>query len=123
MKLLIVDDAKSVHAFIKAMLTDPGVKILDAFNGKEAVALIEDCAGGIDLVLLDWEMPIMNGLQTLEEIRSKGFTMPIVMVTSKNDLENISAALEKGANEYVLKPFTKEILLEKMASVTDLRVA
>ena len=121
MKLLTVDDSKAVHAFMKSLFKDTDHTLSHAYDGKEAILHIE---GDIpDLVLLDWEMPVMDGVETLVAIREAGHTMPVVMVTSKNEVSQIVQALEKGANEYVMKPFTKEILFEKLSMVLGKEVA
>lgn len=117
MKILLVDDTKSVHAYIKAVLPMSDFSFHDVYNGREAVDLLASGAE-FDLILLDWEMPEMDGPTTLKALRGRGVTTPIIMVTTKNDVENITEALSHGANEYVLKPFTGEILAEKIAYVT-----
>jgi len=122
MKILVVDDSKAIHAFMKAILSGTKAVLSHAFNGREAVDLI--IAGNkFDVILLDWEMPVLDGPGALAGIRSKDTSVPIVMVTSKNEIMDIQRALEAGANEYVIKPFTKEILHEKITSVTGQEVA
>lgn len=115
MKILTVDDSKAVHAFMKTLFADTKHALAHAYDGHEALDAIK--ASLPDLVLLDWEMPNMDGLATLIEIRNQGFDVPVVMVTSRNDVSNIVSALEKGANEYVMKPFSKDILAEKLSMV------
>lgn len=122
MRILLVDDAKNVHSFVKALFESSDLEFDDAFNGWEALVKVKK-GELFDLILLDWEMPEMDGVTTLSEIRALGNDTPIIMVTSKNDLEDVGKALEEGANEYVMKPFTKEILQEKILSVTGREVA
>ncbi len=122
MRILITDDSKSVHSFMKVLFSDGHHELVHAYNGKEALAKVSEDSD-IDLVLLDWEMPELDGLATLQELRKSNFTKPIVMVTSRNDLDMITAALESGANEYVMKPFDKEILLEKLEMVFGGKIA
>lgn len=121
MKVLAVDDSKAVHAFMKNLFEGTEHDLRHAYDGKEAVEQVKNEQP--DIVLLDWEMPVMDGVQTLVAIREGGFNMPIVMVTSKNEVSQIVQALEKGANEYVMKPFTKEILFEKLSMVLGKEVA
>jgi two-component system chemotaxis response regulator CheY len=122
MKILIVDDSKAIHAFMKAILAGTQAVLSHAFNGREAVDLV--AAGNkFDVILLDWEMLVLDGPGALVGIRAKDAAVPIVMVTSKNEIMDIQRALEAGANEYVIKPFTKEILHEKISSVTGREVA
>lgn len=115
MKLLIVDDAKAVHGFIRSSLGDD-YEYLSAFDGDEALATLTEHPD-IQLVLLDWEMPTKDGLETLKDIRQRGLDVPVIMVTSVNQVDHITQALSSGANEYVMKPFTREILAEKIATV------
>lgn len=117
-KVLVVDDTKSVHAFIKSLLGRiEGVALRPAMNGAEAVEIIKQ-GEEFDLVLLDWEMPIMNGPETLGRLKSLNVTYPVIMMTTKNSPSDIQAMLEAGAAEYIMKPFTVDILFEKISFVT-----
>lgn len=116
-KVLCVDDSKSVHAFLKQCLTEVTPNITSAFDGSQAIELFKSGQTGFDLIFLDWEMPIKTGPQTLDELKQMGITIPVIMLTSKNSAENISQMLAAGVAEYVMKPFTKEILVEKIQAV------
>ena len=85
------------------MFVDTEHKLEHAFDGSEAV---EQIKGGlsVDVILLDWEMPNMSGVEALKALRALGCNIPILMVTSKNNVNNIAKALESGANEYIMKP-------------------
>lgn len=120
MKVLIVDDSKAVHSYTKALFAD-GMEFVSAFDGEEATEFLK--SDSVDLILLDWEMPKINGLEALKSIRAGGDNTPIIMVTSKNIMANIIEAMDNGANEYIMKPFTKEILVEKMSEVLGRKVA
>lgn len=121
MKILVVDDSKAVHAFIKSVFKSTEHKLCNAYNGVEALESVD--SEKPDLILLDWEMPVMDGIETLVELRAREIDTPVVMVTSRNEVSHIILALEKGANEYVMKPFTKEMLFEKLAMVVGKEVA
>jgi DNA-binding response OmpR family regulator len=124
MKILIVDDTKTIHAFLKSLFAGLPHELVHVYDGQQAVDTLNACAfKGFDIVLLDWEMPVKNGLQTMIEIRQKSADLPVVMVTSKNDMNDITKMLEAGASEYVMKPFTKEILFDKIALVLGQEVA
>lgn len=113
-QLLIVDDTKSVHNFIKNMLLKvKNIEVTDCYNGEEALQLLTKNSS-FDLILLDWEMPKKNGPDTLKEIVKSGITIPVLMMTTKNSAEDILSMLESGASEYMMKPFTIDILIEKM---------
>ena len=73
-------------------------------------------------MLLDWEMPVKNGLQTMAEIRQSSADIAVIMVTSKNDMNDITKTLDAGASEYIMKPFTKDILFDKIGHVLGYEV-
>lgn len=114
--VLVVDDASFIRDLVKKCLRNyfPGIRIEDAVNGKKAQSLLAREA--FDLVLCDWEMPEMSGLELLTWCRQqdnlKG--MPFVMVTSRGDKENVVQAIQAGVSGYVSKPFTNEQLLTKV---------
>ncbi|WP_433737869.1 response regulator [Pseudomonas putida] len=114
--VLVVDDASFIRDLVKKCLRNyfPGMRIEDAVNGRKAQALLAREA--FDLVLCDWEMPEMSGLELLtwcrEQESLKG--MPFVMVTSRGDKENVVQAIQAGVSGYVSKPFTNEQLITKV---------
>ena len=116
--ILIIDDTRSVHAFVKSLLSQAqGITTTDAYNGEEALEILRN-GTRFDLILLDWEMPKLNGPDTLTRIQSMGVEAPAIMMTTKNAPEDITRMLEAGAKEYMMKPFTIDILFEKIAYVT-----
>ena len=114
--VLVVDDASFIRDLVKKCLRNyfPGMRIEDAINGKKAQALLAREA--FDLVLCDWEMPEMSGLELLTWCRGQDSlkTMPFVMVTSRGDKENVVQAIQAGVSGYVSKPFTNEQLINKV---------
>jgi DNA-binding response OmpR family regulator len=118
MKILSVDDSKSVHAFIKTCFAEGGHELTQVFDGKQGLDLLmSQTEHPFDLILLDWEMPVMTGPELVQVLSEKGFQTPIIMLTSKNEVEEINRMLEMGVREYVMKPFTKDILLGKIAGL------
>ncbi|MFQ5579237.1 MAG: PleD family two-component system response regulator [Nitrospiria bacterium] len=116
MKILVVDDSRSVRRIMGGMLSKMGHEIYEAEHGKEALVQLK-AHPDIGLLMLDWNMPEMNGMELLEEMKknkSGGPTPTIVMCTTENEMGKIVHAMTKGANEYIMKPFTKEILEEKL---------
>ena len=109
MKILCVDDTKAVHAFIRTLFAGLAHELVPVYDGQQA--------------LDDWEMPVKNGLETMVEIRKKTNSLPVIMVTSKNDMNDITKMLEAGASEYIMKPFTRDILFDKIAQITGSKVA
>ncbi|WP_434708991.1 response regulator [Pseudomonas sp. R1-1] len=114
--VLVVDDASFIRDLVKKCLRNyfPGIRTEDAVNGKKAQAMLAREA--FDLVLCDWEMPEMSGLELLTWCREQDNlkTMPFVMVTSRGDKENVVQAIQAGVSGYVSKPFTNEQLLTKV---------
>ncbi|KIH80712.1 response regulator [Pseudomonas batumici] len=114
--VLVVDDASFIRDLVKKCLRNyfPGIRIEDAVNGRKAQAVLAREA--FDLVLCDWEMPEMSGLELLTWCRQQDNlkTMPFVMVTSRGDKENVVQAIQAGVSGYVSKPFTNEQLLTKV---------
>jgi two-component system, chemotaxis family, chemotaxis protein CheY len=117
LKILSIDDSKAVHAFMEICLPDTTYQLTHAMSAMEGIDLLKSGQHQFSVVLLDWEMPQMSGPEALVAIRQLGFTMPIIMVTTKNDPEGIQDTLDKGATEYIMKPFTPDILVEKIQSV------
>ena len=116
MKALIVDDSGPIRKIIRKMLLEMGHETLEAENGKEALNQLETHPD-IGLMLTDWNMPEMDGIQLLEAIQGRdgSFPKPVtIMVTTENEESKIAQALFKGAHEYIMKPFTREILIEKL---------
>ncbi len=117
--VLVVDDASFIRDLVKKCLRNyfPGVRIEDAVNGRKAQAILAREA--FDLVLCDWEMPEMSGLELLTWCRAQDAlkAMPFVMVTSRGDKENVVQAIQAGVSGYVSKPFTNEQLLTKVKQV------
>ncbi len=114
--VLVVDDASFIRDLIKNCLRNyfPGIRIEDAVNGRKAQTLLTREA--FDLVLCDWEMPEMSGLELLSWCREqdKLKTLPFIMVTSRGDKENVIQAIQAGVSDFVSKPFTNVQLLSKV---------
>ncbi len=123
MKALVVDDSKSMRNIVKGGLQKLGVfdSIEEAENGQEALEILKE-KGPVDLVLLDWYMPVMEGYDCLVKIREnpQWSNIKVMMVTTENQQENVIRAVMAGANEYLMKPFTPEMLEEKVRMVLGL---
>jgi two-component system, chemotaxis family, chemotaxis protein CheY len=115
-KALVVDDSKAVRMILARTLQDLGYEVREAGNGREALEVIAAEENSVKLVLADWNMPEMNGLELLRHLRERPelASMLIVMVTTETELGQMAAALDAGANEYIMKPFTRDILIEKL---------
>ena len=120
LKVLVIDDTRSVHAYLRKILQGtPQVQLTDVYSGAEGLAAL-DSLKGIDVILLDWEMPGMNGPETLKQIMQSGKKVPVIMMTTKNAPEEILQMLDCGAAEYLMKPFTLDILMQKIESTVPL---
>ena len=124
-KALVVDDSKTIRIILSRILRELGYEVCEAGNGKEALKVMETEKAAVNLVLADWNMPEMNGLELLKQLRQDPAlaSLKVIMVTTETELDHMVSALEAGANEYVMKPFTKDILKEKLELVGILPVA
>ena len=115
MRALIVDDSRAMRALVGKMVGDLGIETLYAAHGREALQQLET-AGVPDVALVDWNMPEMNGLELVQALRAdaRWAEVPIVMVTTETEMSQVMRALEAGANEYIMKPFTPDILRDKL---------
>ena len=115
MRALVVDDSKAIRRILGQMLESLRFEVQEASNGKEALTIVTG-EKPFEVALVDWNMPEMNGYELLCEIRKdSGYdNMRIMMVTTETEMSQVVKALEAGANEYVMKPFTKEMILEKL---------
>jgi two-component system chemotaxis response regulator CheY len=118
-KALVVDDSKTIRTIIRRILVDLGYEVREAANGIEALQVIEAEKNTVKLVLADWNMPGMNGLDLVKCLRQDPelSSLKVIMVTTETQLDQMASALASGANEYVMKPFSKDILMEKLELV------
>lgn len=118
-KAMVVDDSRAVRMILARTLKELGYEVCEAANGREALEVLEADKAGVRLVLADWNMPEINGLDLVRRLRQDPAlaSLPVVMVTTETELDQMATALEAGANEYVMKPFTKEILVEKLGLI------
>jgi two-component system chemotaxis response regulator CheY len=118
-KALVVDDSRAVRMILARTLKELGFEVREAANGKEALEVMEAENPAVTLVLTDWNMPGIDGMELLKRLRRKPelSSLVVVMVTTETELGHMTAALEAGANEYIMKPFTRDILVEKLELV------
>jgi len=116
MKYLVVDDSPTMRRILVNTLQSlECTEVAEAENGLVALGQLED---GIECVLTDWTMPVMGGLDFVRELRAAGHTMPVLMVTTRSQKDEILQAVEAGVNGYLLKPFTVQSLKEKLDEIT-----
>jgi len=116
MEILLVDDSATMRRIQKNLLAKLGyTDTIEAENGVSAQIKLEHA--DVDLILLDWNMPTMNGLTFLKSIRERGIRTPVIMVTAERQRENVLAAMRAGADAYVIKPFTPDVLTDRITAV------
>lgn len=115
MRVLVIDDSRAMRLIIGQILREIGMEVLEAKNGVEALEQIKNHPD-VALMLVDWNMPEMNGFDFIRAVRSKRAYdgTRILMVTSEAQGEQVARALNAGANEYLMKPFTKDVLVAKL---------
>ncbi|MDA0782906.1 MAG: response regulator [Rickettsiales bacterium] len=110
---LLVDDSSVVRKICRRIVTDLGFEAIEACDGKDA---LEKCEEQIpDVILLDWNMPVMDGMEFLKAYRNKQKENNTIVIfcTTENDITKIMTAIEAGANEYIMKPFDADIIKGK----------
>lgn len=116
MRALVIDDSRATRAVLKRMLTGIGYDVVEAPHGRAALDLLAT-EGLPDVALVDWNMPEMDGLAFVRAVRADPSLerLPLVMVTTESEPAQVVRALSAGADEYAMKPFTADVILDKLA--------
>lgn len=116
MRALVIDDSRAMRAIIGKIMKELGFEVTEAGHGREGLERLQQ-GEKPDIALVDWNMPEMNGLEFIQAVRGNHIydDMRVMMVTTESEASAMINALEAGANEYVMKPFTKDVILEKLA--------
>ncbi len=114
--VVVAEDSAPTRRIVASILRDCGFAVEEAANGEEALACLHDL-GCPALAILDWNMPVLDGLETARALRrdERYADLPILMMTTERLKDRIAAALSAGVNEYLMKPFTREMVVEKLA--------
>lgn len=114
MHALVIDDSRAMRKVLSKILGDLGFTVVEASNGQEALDRMQ--VEAVDLALIDWNMPVMNGFEFLQAVRAKPSwaQVRLMMVTTETGIEEMTKALAAGADEYVMKPFTRGDLVSKL---------
>jgi two-component system, chemotaxis family, chemotaxis protein CheY len=118
MRALVIDDSRATRAILRRILQQLDFEVREAADGREAMGVLEAAGpGGIDLALVDWNMPVMDGLEFVKAVRVRPEydALVLLMVTTEGDTGHMVEALAAGANEYAMKPFTASVIEEKLA--------
>ena len=116
MKAVVIDDSRAMRLILGDLLVQAGFEISEAGDGKQGLAVLDGDQEIPTLVLVDWNMPEMNGLEFIEAVRSQHCYdgMRLLVVTSEADIAHMQEALNAGADEYLMKPFSSEALMSKL---------
>jgi two-component system, chemotaxis family, chemotaxis protein CheY len=116
MQALVIDDSRAVRLLVGNILREQGFEVHEAGDGQQGLEQLQQNPE-IGLVLVDWNMPVMDGLEFIKSVRkSRSWdSLRIVMVTTETESEQVQRAMIAGANEYVMKPFTSEVLVAKLS--------
>jgi two-component system chemotaxis response regulator CheY len=114
-QVLVIDDSRTMRLILGRMLRDLGLDVTEASNGRDALAQL-DAGLSPSVILVDWNMPEMTGIEFVEAVRQPPYesTAKLVMVTTETEVPQVRRALESGADEYVMKPFTSDAIIEKL---------
>lgn len=116
MKILVVDDSPAMRRIIIGHLSRMGhTDVVEGENGRSGLERLDQ--GAVDLIITDWDMPEMDGLEFARAVRGRGVAIPILMVTTHAATQDIVQAIEAGVSTYVVKPFTQDSLKEKVHSL------
>ena len=114
-RTLVVDDSRVIRTIVGRALQELGFQFIEASNGQDG---LEKLAQGElpAVVMIDWNMPELNGIEMVKTVRANPAwaDVRLIMITSENEIERVQTALEAGADEYIMKPFTKEMIQEKL---------
>ena len=113
MRVLLVDDSRTIRNIQKNVLAEIGyADVVEAADGLEALSRV--AAEKPDLILVDWNMPVMDGITFVRKVRETDKATPMIMITTETEKSRVVEAIRAGVNNYVVKPFTGETLLEKI---------
>ncbi len=118
MRALVLDDSRAMRTILGRILVDLGFETVEAADGPAALAELRQ-GPAFDLALVDWNLPGMSGLEVVQAVRADPVfdRVRLLMVTTETELERVARALDAGADEYIMKPFTREMLVDKLALI------
>jgi len=119
MKFIVADDSRMVRSIVTKVIESMGYEAVQAGNGREALNILETERQDVKMVLLDWNMPLLNGLDVIHKMRAdvRFKEIPVLMVSTESEEDRIQLALAAGAQGYLTKPFTPEQLTEAVQEV------
>jgi DNA-binding response OmpR family regulator len=122
LRVMIIDDQAAARGMLKKMLKDMQVnQVYEAANGRDGLKFLDTAPDMIDLVICDWNMPTVTGIELLRQVRSVGFDIPFLMLTGRADAESVIEARDAGVSGYIAKPFSRDQLEAKLRIVMSKR--
>lgn len=117
MRALVVDDSRAMRSALRRLMEQLGFDVLEAADGLQALDVLAESADSIDVALIDWHMPELDGLGLVARMQDDPelFRIRKMMVTAETDLRRVMEALRVGADEYLMKPITRDVLVDKLA--------
>ncbi len=117
--VMLVDDSEVIKKIVRSAVAPLGIELIEASDGAEALGIIKKSYENINLILMDWNMPKMNGFELLSTLKAnKQYqSIPVIMVTTESGKGNIVKAMQAGAKNYILKPFETAELVKKIMQV------
>lgn len=120
--VLVADDQPTFRSMLKKMLKDMKIdQVFEAGSGREALRLIDSAPDIVDMILCDWNMPGMSGVELLRQVRSVGLNVPFLLITGRADRESVIAARDAGVTAFIAKPFSSTQLEAKMRLAIERR--
>ena len=124
LKILLVEDQAEVRSMLRNMLVERGVtQVFEAKDGREGLDFVDSAFDFINLVICDWNMPNMSGVEFLRQIRTVDADLPFLMVTGRSDIESVVEAKACGVTGYIRKPFSSSELEEKLKVILNTKIA
>jgi DNA-binding response OmpR family regulator len=118
LKVLVIDDTHEARVMLKNMLSEIGItQVFEAAGGRDGMRFMDSAADFIDIILCDWNMPEMNGLSLLQQLRSVDPNFPFMMITGRGDISSVTEARWAGVSGYILKPYSMSQLEAKLRIV------
>lgn len=117
MRALVVDDSRAMRTAMRRLMEGMGFDVLEAGDGLQALDVLAECASTIDVALIDWHMPELDGISLVARMQDDPdlFRIRKMMVTAETDVRRVMEALRAGADEYLMKPVTREALVDKLS--------
>ena len=115
-RAMVVDDSRAMRIILARTLIESGFEVVQAVNGRDALDRMESEGAGLKLVMVDWNMPELTGLEFVQAVRARPEfnAVRLFMVTTETEIEQMTRALEAGADEYLMKPFTADSVRDKL---------